>query len=300
MIISPFVVVLSWIILIQTFILAISGTNSDAIKKLVKVFVSLYFPIFLLYGFCVSSGIFMIVSLLDKEKKIRQYMYMSGLGPLEYYLGLFIADFTLFFITEFVFAMFVVIMGLSIYKSQIIAFLGMMTCFGAVLIPFTYLFQHMFSNSDSAFRFIGLFYLLLGLLLPGVLQIAGAVAGSEKGLYIMRAFSFFVDPFCTFYFGTRDLIWVYFSDLIAPNQPVIHIPVTPNIPASSWICSMTNLGQAFIYLALAIWKDYADCNKFKKSGGQDGRMQPQLNVYQDIVDHEKEVKLQSHSDKYQI
>jgi ABC-type multidrug transport system permease subunit len=78
-----------------------------------------FFPFFLLYGFCLSSGIYMIVSLFDKEKKMRQYMFLAGVGPLPYYFGLFFADYSLFLITELIFTGFVWLMQLQAFSDQI-------------------------------------------------------------------------------------------------------------------------------------------------------------------------------------
>lgn len=103
-------------------------------------------------------------------------MFLSGVGPFSYYFGLYAADFLLFLITMSVFGLSVFLFQLSIYKSQIFEFLCLMASFGSVLIPFTYLFQHWFKNSDSAFRLIGVYYLLLGLLVPGLLTIIFSLA----------------------------------------------------------------------------------------------------------------------------
>lgn len=118
----------------------------------------------------------MIISLLDKESKMRQYMFLSGMGALSYYLGLYAADFLLFLVTMLVFGISVFIFNLQIYTSQIFEFGLLMLSFGAVLIPFTYLFQHWFKNSNSAFRFVGLVYVLLGILVPTLLVIVVALA----------------------------------------------------------------------------------------------------------------------------
>lgn len=104
-------------------------------------------------------------------------MYLAGVGPWPYYLGLYCADFLLFFITVSSFTFFIFIMKLSVYTSQFFLFFAILICFGAVLIPFTYLFQHWFKNSDSAFRFIGVTYICLGCLLPlGFAIVFGIVA----------------------------------------------------------------------------------------------------------------------------
>lgn len=72
MIIAPFVNVIAMMLLIDAIILAsLSGVNNPNTEKIIKLFTTYLFPFFLLYGFCTSSGIYMIVSLLDKEKKMR-------------------------------------------------------------------------------------------------------------------------------------------------------------------------------------------------------------------------------------
>lgn len=103
-------------------------------------------------------------------------MFLSGVGPFSYYLGLYAADFLLFLITMSIFGGSVFLFQLKIYTSQILEFGLLMLSFGSVLIPFTYLFQHMFKNSDSAFRFIGVYYILLGVLVPFLLVIIFAIA----------------------------------------------------------------------------------------------------------------------------
>lgn len=171
MVIGPFINVLSMILLVDVMVLAISGNASAETKKIMQLLTSDFFPFFLLYGFCTSSGIYMIVSLFDKEKKLRQYMYLAGVGPLPYYFGLFIADYSLYLLTQTIFALFVWVMKLKVFASQMGQFLALMATFGMVLIPFTYMFQHFFKNSDSAFRFIGVTYILLGILFPGVFML---------------------------------------------------------------------------------------------------------------------------------
>ena len=98
MIIMPFVNVLSMILLLAALVVATSSNPNDNGKAL-KILMGYFFPVFLLYGFCTSSGIYMIVSLTDKENKMRQYMYLNGVGSFSYYLGLYAADFLLFCIT---------------------------------------------------------------------------------------------------------------------------------------------------------------------------------------------------------
>ena len=248
MLIAPFVNVVSYVILMSTLIIAAVGQQSEYTKTIIRDFTAWIFPFLLVLGFCTSSGIYMIISLFDKEKKMRQYMFLSGVGPFSYYLGLYAADFLLFLITMSVFGGSVFLFQLKIYQSQMLEFLCLMISFGAVLIPFTYLFQHWFKNSDSAFRLIGLYYLLLGLLVPGLLTIifsiatASATGKISTGANIARGLCFFFDPFFTFYEGVRNLIVVYISEKLFPDNQPFNLPITEHIDATWHSCTLTMLG----------------------------------------------------------
>lgn len=117
-------------------------------------------------------------------------------------------------------------------------------------------------------------------------------------MYIANAISFFLDPFYTFFDGTRQLILTWLSKVYADK--IYHIPITPNLHVSTPLCCGVMIGQALFYMLIVIWKDNKDCNAFKKVGGADGVLQPQLQVYTDILDHEKTVKDPINDSEYLI
>jgi hypothetical protein len=129
-------------------------------------------------------------------------MYLQGMGSLAYYLGQYVADFSLFVVVEAIFAGFVEVLRLEMYTSQMLKFTLQMTSFGVVLIPFTYLFQIFFENGDSAFRLIGVFYLLLGLLIPEIISAVILLFRDTFWYYFVQSLLFFLDPFYTFYLGS--------------------------------------------------------------------------------------------------
>lgn len=272
MIISPFVNVMSMILLLYTIVLSVPGGTSDQTKNAIRVLVAYFFPFFLLYGFCTSSGIYMIVSLLDKERKMRQYMFLAGVGPWAYYLGLYCADFLLYCLTVTSFTMFVFAFQLKVYTSQFLGFFVIMIAFGGALIPFTYLFQHWFKSSDSAFRFIGVTYICLGCLVPvaAVIVFSLVTLGNPVGAYVGNTLVYVLDPLYVFYMGVYDLVFTWLSKTYFPNQPVVQVMINPKMPASPMVTSITCLCQAIILLLLVVWKDTSDCNAFKKVGGKDG------------------------------
>lgn len=111
----------------------------------------------------------MITSISDKQSKMRQYMFMQGLGSFTYYSGQFIADIALFCITSAIFLIFVWVLGLKAITTQMGGFFALMTSFGAVIIPLTYFAMHFFRDANSAFKYVGTIYLVFGLICPQAL-----------------------------------------------------------------------------------------------------------------------------------
>jgi len=148
------------------------------------------FPIVILYGFCFSAGVYMNMPLYDKTTKMRQYIFLQGVSPQAYFLGLFIADYALFFASNAIFIVIVEIAQVPAFTTQIGAFIAMMSVFGLVLIPLTYNFQHFFKDANESFRKIGMYYLMIAILLPIMFELVL----KDLGTYIM----FYINPFYTF------------------------------------------------------------------------------------------------------
>jgi ATP-binding cassette, subfamily A (ABC1), member 3 len=158
----------------------------------------------------------------------------------------------------------------------------------------------MFVNSDSAFRFIGITYILFGMLLPLCLTLAVGIVsvGSLQAMEWTNALCFFVDPFYSFFDGVKDLIYIYLSKKYADQ--IYHIRLTKNLDVTTWLSCTTMIAQAVVYMIAVIAKDSKDCNQFKKVGGNDGKLQPQLNVYTDILDHEKTIRNAANDNEFMI
>lgn len=54
------------------------------------------FAFFVLLGFSLCSGLYIIATVQDKESKLRHLLNFIGMKPFAYYLGSFLADITLF------------------------------------------------------------------------------------------------------------------------------------------------------------------------------------------------------------
>ena len=54
------------------------------------------FPTLLIISIAISSGLFVITPVTDRQDKLRYLLNFAGITPFSYYMGLFLADCILF------------------------------------------------------------------------------------------------------------------------------------------------------------------------------------------------------------
>lgn len=57
-----------------------------------------YFPIMVAIALILSSGLFVITPVKDKEDKLRYLLNFTGISSTAYYMGIFLADLILFIV----------------------------------------------------------------------------------------------------------------------------------------------------------------------------------------------------------
>jgi hypothetical protein len=70
---------------------------SENLEKIVSIFFTFYFTFFLVLGQSLTAGLYGFIPMEEKKGGLRQMMHMSGLTSFQYYAGLFLGDFILFF-----------------------------------------------------------------------------------------------------------------------------------------------------------------------------------------------------------
>jgi len=193
-----------WLLLASPFISAIFSflifngflpkDKDESIKEVWVVIISIMFTLWMLIGFCICSGIFILTPTQDRELKLRYLMNFMGIRSITYYLGNFLADMILFLIPCIAFVILLFPMKVEAFTQNWALFLGIMTSFGFSLIAMTYLVSFIFASSNSAFRSIGALYLVIGYIAPStigsVLSAIGGLSTSKVIRYILV-----VDPF---------------------------------------------------------------------------------------------------------
>lgn len=70
------------------------GDTDDALNRIIGVM----FPALTIMGILVSGGAFIVTPVKDREHKVRYLLNFAGMRPVAYYIGLFLADYILYFI----------------------------------------------------------------------------------------------------------------------------------------------------------------------------------------------------------
>jgi hypothetical protein len=126
---------------------------------------------FLLFAFSVCSGLFILTFVEDREKRLRHVLKMVGAKSVSYFFGNLIADLLLFIVCTGIFIALLFPLGLTyIYRDWALV-LAVMSSFGFALITLTYLASFIFKDAIYAFNKIGVWYMIVGLILPLVLTI---------------------------------------------------------------------------------------------------------------------------------
>jgi MFS family permease len=189
---SPFITSILALIIVKPLF----GTNFDKDNTGYVVVLCSIFIIFMLFAFSVCAGLYIITFVSDRENKLRYLFNFIGLKPTAYLVGNLLYDFIPYILSTGIFIGMLYIMNLKFLYKGWDQILGIMACFGLSIITLTYLVSNIFKKSTYAFNKIGMWYMIIGLLLPMVLTLIVALAfiRSEYGLQNWQ-YILLVDPF---------------------------------------------------------------------------------------------------------
>jgi len=134
-------------------------------------------------GFVTSSGVYLITTVKDREDKLRYLLNFGGMRSLSYYVGIVLADFTLYMIPTVTFVIVILILKIDAFTNEIWLFIATLMLFGLDLINLSNTLGYFFKNVDSAFKNSTIFMLLLGIVLP----LIAALGGSAINYYIDKS-----------------------------------------------------------------------------------------------------------------
>jgi ABC-2 family transporter protein len=193
---SPFVTIIFSYFLVSGFIPDPRRPGDDSKTTII----SFLFSFFVLTGFSLCTGLFILSPVADRQNNLRQMLNFIGMKPLAYYTGSFLADIVLFTLPTlgFIGLLFPMNIQYLYMNGSWAVFLAVMVSFGISLIAVTYLISFMFANANSAFKSIGLVYFLLGCILPVAIGFVSLLFDRHMQAYRFFKYLFAVIPFQNF------------------------------------------------------------------------------------------------------
>lgn len=176
LLLSPFVTAIFSFVLINgtDFSTAeVGGIDSSA------VFDATMFAIWMCLGFAVSAGLFVLGLVGDREYKLRYLLNFIGMKTFPYILGNLLFDFLIYLVPSLGFVLLLYPMQITEFTTSAGDVTAILLCFGLSLITMTYFIGFVFQSSNTAFRTLGILYMLLGFVVPLLVStVLGAVSSN--------------------------------------------------------------------------------------------------------------------------
>lgn len=233
MILGPFLNVIIIVLTLYAFVRLIYTTVSAAFGKLddgndfeedkdetnnfvaetMQFLLGIMFPVLLNFGFCATSGIFLLQPVLERETKIKQMLLMSGMSNFFYWIGLFLADLILMLFPFALFCAFVLVTQIEGFYEEIGSLMIVILSFGSSLIPLVYLLSTCYKDSVTATKCIAPILIVIGNVAPLILAplIMGIASITSKHLVVLiGSLIYIINPFATFFANSYTVLVRHF------------------------------------------------------------------------------------------
>lgn len=147
LLISPFVSAIFSFLILNNFMPKGNPHNPDE-QKVWLLVTGFLFSLWMLIGFCICSGAFVLASASDREFKLRYLMNFMGISSFSYYIGNFLCDLILFTMPTLAFIALLFPMDIKAFTHNWETILAIMICFGMSLITLTYFIGFLFKSAN--------------------------------------------------------------------------------------------------------------------------------------------------------
>ena len=111
------------------------------------------FPTLIVGSLIISSGLYVITPVKDREDKLRYLLNFTGISPAAYYLGFFAADCLIFIIPTILIFILSYILQVKTFTDHALQNFAALIMFGVSYIPLGYCTSFIFKKADSAFKY---------------------------------------------------------------------------------------------------------------------------------------------------
>eukprot|EP00039_Didymoeca_costata_P018298 m.332943 g.332943 ORF g.332943 m.332943 type:complete len:1731 (+) comp17035_c0_seq1:282-5474(+) len=151
----------------------------------------------ILFGMAPVAASFLVFLVKEKETKAKHVQFVSGVGPVSYWLSAYLWDFINFLIPSI--GIFVLFFAFSVaeYTSERTGYTVLLfTLFGLSIIPLMYLASFVFTVPSVAFTSMSLFNIITGLAAMLAVTIMQVIPSTEQTAQQLRHVFLFLPNYC--------------------------------------------------------------------------------------------------------
>jgi len=146
------------IILITVIYKAISKLDTDhndkkAQEKFLHIMLQILYPFFLLLSLLISSGVFVITPVGDRELKLRYLLNFAGMRPVSYFIGIWLGDTVIFIVPSAILILCSWVLKMEGF-TEVAGWIFLdLVIFSFPFIALNYLVGFMFTKAETAFKY---------------------------------------------------------------------------------------------------------------------------------------------------
>ena len=135
-------------------------TDPEIVKDVIPIMLKIIFGIFLVIGYTFTAGMVAVTPMKEKKGGLRHMMHLFGLNSFEYFLGMAIADLIIAMIPATAACIIIMVFDEIMLLENVGEFWLCFVFFGCTMNCLSYLLTHLFSNPDTAVKYLSLVYSL--------------------------------------------------------------------------------------------------------------------------------------------
>lgn len=261
--------------------------NANYESEIIPMVIKYEFAAINIIAFAITGGMSAMLPLKEKEGGLRHMMRLTGLSSLQYWLGMFLADFVIALIPTTIASVILLFFDTIMARELVIEFFVDFQLFIAAVNCFSYLFSHAFSDPDTAIKNLSLIYIFGMFMGPFFITlIVNLFMQMETFFASAMTFWYFISPFFTFL--------VFTINVCTRDVPMLRenaFKIADEYEVDLKLSAAVYVYQIIIIFIIVVLIDHCVANRYKKPDSHmDGEMPPHLEVHEDVKEHEEFVR----------
>ena len=137
-------------------------TDAESVEydeKTIRVVLKYTFSAVTILSYCITAGMSSVLPLQEKKGGLRHMMRLFGLGPFEYWFGMFLADMVIVLVPATAASIALLISDVVMEREYVGEFFIDFVLFVTAINCISYLFTHAFTDPDTSIKNLSLIFM---------------------------------------------------------------------------------------------------------------------------------------------